>query len=162
MRWSCLFAITAALVVASCSEDTDENLSWEIGEGVEIDYPEDYFSGGQLGTTTNNASTAFKQPTAAVENAGMVTAFNEGEYLFENDFNTNTSGAFQGLGPVYVRLGCLYCHPGYGHGARQNTYSANLQRNGYLLVIYDKKTNAYIRSVAGMPQTAAVKPFKAH
>ena len=91
----------------------------------------------------------------------MVTAFNEGEYLFENDFNTNTSGAFQGLGPVYVRPGCLYCHPGYGHGARQNSYSANLQRNGYLLVIYDKKTNAYIRSVAGMPQTGAVKPFKA-
>ena len=126
-----------------------------------IDYPEEYFAGGQLGTTTNNSSTAFKQPTASVENAGMVTAFNEGEYLFENDFNTNTSGAFPGLGPVYVRPGCLYCHPGYGHGARQNTYSANLQRNGYLLVIYDKKTDAYIRSVAGMPQTGAVKPFKA-
>ena len=32
--------------------------------------------------------------------------------------------------------------------------------NGYLLVIYDKQTNAYIRSVAGMPQTGAVAPFK--
>ena len=60
-----------------------------------------------------------------------------------------------------MRPGCLYCHPGYGHGARQNSYSAHLQRNGYLLVIYDKKTDAYIRSVAGMPQTGAVKPFKA-
>lgn len=60
-----------------------------------------------------------------------------------------------------MRPGCNYCHPGYGHGARQNAYSATQERNGYLLVIYDKQTNAYIRSVAGMPQTAAVKPFKA-
>lgn len=163
MKYAYLTLFASALAVASCSSDdiTDQPLSWEIGEGTEIAYPEDYYAGGKLGTTTNNSSTAYKQPTLAVENAGMVTAFNEGEYLFEKDFNTNTSGAFRGLGPVYVRPGCLYCHPGYGHGARQNTYAANLQRNGYLLVIYDKQTNAYIRSVAGMPQTGAVKPFKA-
>ena len=151
----------APVLVSSCSEEAEGPLTWDIGEGNAIDYPEDYYAGGKLGTTTNNSSTAYKQPTLAVENAGMVTAFNEGEYLFEKDFNTNTSGAFKGLGPVYVRPGCLYCHPGYGHGARQNTYAANLQRNGYLLVVYDKKTDAYIRSVAGMPQTGAVKPFKA-
>lgn len=152
----------AAVVASSCTDDSaDETLSWEIGDGMEIDYPEDYYAGGKLGTTSNNSSTAYKQPTLAVENAGMVTAFNEGEYLFEKDFNTNTTGAFRGLGPVYVRPGCLYCHPGYGHGARQNSYAANQQRNGYLLVIYDKKTDAYIRSVAGMPQTGAVRPFKA-
>lgn len=154
-------AIIAAFALHSCSDDNTDVLSWDIGEGNAIDYPEDYYAGGKLGTTTNNSSTAYKQPTLAVENAGMVTAFNEGEYLFEKDFNTNSSGAFKGLGPVYVRPGCLYCHPGYGHGARQNTYAANLQRNGYLLVVYDKKTDAYIRSVAGMPQTGAVKPFKA-
>ena len=160
---SCKTLISVTLTVlalTSCSEDNTP-LSWEIGEGTQIDYPEDYYAGGKLGTTANNSSTAYKQPTLAVENAGMVTAFNEGEYLFEKDFNTNTSGAFKGLGPVYVRPGCLYCHPGYGHGARQSSYAANKQRNGYLLVIYDKQTDAYIRSVAGMPQTGAVKPFKA-
>lgn len=156
-----LISITlTVLALTSCSEDNTP-LSWEIGEGTQIDYPEDYYAGGKLGTTANNSSTAYKQPTLAVENAGMVTAFNEGEYLFEKDFNTNTTGAFKGLGPVYVRPGCLYCHPGYGHGARQSSYAANKQRNGYLLVIYDKQTDAYIRSVAGMPQTGAVKPFKA-
>ena len=158
---STLLAVCAAALLASCSDDVSESLSWEIGEGTTLDYPEDYFAGGRLGTTSNNSSVAFKQPTPAVESAGMVTAFNEGEYLFENDFNENTEGAFRGLGPVYVRPGCGYCHPGYGHGARQNSYAANQHRNGYLLVIYDKQTNAYIRSVAGMPQTAAVKPFKA-
>ena len=158
---SSLFAFAIAMFLFSCSDENTDVLSWDIGESTAIDYPEDYYAGGKLGTTTNNSSTAYKQPTLAVENAGMVTAFNEGEYLFEKDFNTNTSGAFKGLGPVYVRPGCLYCHPGYGHGARQNTYAANLQRNGYLLVVYDKKTDAYIRSVAGMPQTGAVQPFKA-
>lgn len=153
-------SILVAMSMASCS-DKESGQGWDIGDGDDIEYPEDYYAGGELGTTTNNSSTAYKQPTAAVENAGMEMAFNEGEYLFEKDFNTNTSGAFCGLGPVYVRPGCLYCHPGYGHGARQNTYAANLHRNGYLLVIYDKSTNAYIYSVAGMPQTGAVKPFKA-
>lgn len=154
--------MAAATVASSCKDEVeDEPLSWEIGEGEEFNYPEDYYAGGKLGTTSNNSSTAYKQPTLAVKNASMITAFNEGEYLFEKDFNTNTDGAFHGLGPVYVRPGCLYCHPGYGHGARQNSYSANQQRNGYLLVIYDKQTDAYIQSVAGMPQTGAVKPFKA-
>ncbi len=150
------------IVTTGCSStDGDSPTTWDIGDPTPTDYPEDYYAGGQLGTTAVNTSTAFEQPTKAVENAGMMTAFNEGEYMFEKEFNTNTSGAFHGLGPVYVRRGCLYCHPGYGHGARQTSYKADNHRNGYLLVVYDKLTNAYIRSVAGMPQTGAVKPFKA-
>ena len=154
--------LMGTFVIAGCSDDDDVSpTTWEIGDPSASDYPEDYYAGGQLGTTTVNSSTAFKQPSKAVENAGMMTAFNEGEYLFEKDYNTNTDGAFHGLDPVYVRRGCLYCHPGYGHGARQTDYKADTHRNGYLLVVYDKTTNAYIRSVAGMPQTGAVKPFKA-
>ena len=33
--------------------------------------------------------------------------------------------------------------------------------NGYLLVVYDPGTNAYVSWLAGMPQTKAVAPFKA-
>lgn len=155
-------ALMGAVTIVGCkSSDADAPVSWEIGEPTTSDYPDDYYAGGRLGTTTVNTATAFEQPTKAVEDANMMTAFNEGEYLFEKDYNTNTDGAFHGLGPVYVRRGCLYCHPGYGHGARQTSYKADSHRNGYLLVIYDKTTNAYLRSVAGMPQTGAVKPFKA-
>ena len=155
--------LLGTLITAGCSgsDETVNPTTWEIGEPTTTDYPEEYYAGGLLGTTSVNTATAFEQPTKAVENAGMMTAFNEGEYLFEKEYNTNTEGAFHGLGPVYVRRGCLYCHPGYGHGARQTEYKADAHRNGYLLVIYDKTTNAYIRSVAGMPQTGAVKPFKA-
>ena len=150
------------LTLTACADnDSSDEITWDILDPVPAEYPEDYYAGGLLGTTTVNAATAFQQPSQAVAYAGMMTAFNEGEYLFEKDYNTNSDGAFHGLGPVYVRRGCLYCHPGYGHGARQTEYKADQHRNGYLLVIYDKTTNAYIRSVAGMPQTGAVKPFKA-
>ncbi|MBO4549994.1 MAG: c-type cytochrome [Bacteroidaceae bacterium] len=158
-----VFILILSFLLFSCADDEGpaKLITWDIGDPTTAEYNEDYYAGGLLGTTTDNTATAFKQPTKSVENEGMVTAFNEGEYLFEKDYNTNTEGAFRGLGPVYVRRGCIYCHPGYGHGARQTEYKADNHRNGYLLVIYDKTTNAYIRSVAGMPQTGAVKPFKA-
>ena len=126
---------TIITVGCSSSDGSVEPLTWEIGDPTATDYPEDYYAGGQLGTTAVNTATAFEQPTKAVVDAGMMTAFNEGEYLFEKDYNTNTDGAFHGLGPVFVRRGCLYCHPGYGHGARQTEYKADNHRNGYLLVI---------------------------
>ena len=162
-KFSPLYLFTFSLFLVACANDEGpaKLITWDIGNPTDSEYSEDFYAGGLLGTTSVNTATAYQQPTKAVENAGMMTAFNEGEYLFEKDYNTNTEGAFNGLGPVYVRRGCLYCHPGYGHGAQQTEYKADNHRNGYLLVIYDKTTNAYIRSVAGMPQTGAVKPFKA-
>ena len=53
-----LLAVCAAALLASCSDDVSESLSWEIGEGTTLDYPEDYFAGGRLGTTSNNSSVA--------------------------------------------------------------------------------------------------------
>ena len=155
-------AALAAFALASCS-DNDNNLGdiIDIGPGSEVTHPAEYYAGGVLGTTTLQNAYAYRQATPAVDNAGMTQAFQIGETLFERDYNENTDGAFHGLGPVYVRQGCLYCHPSYGHGKRMDRYRANDMGNGYLLVIYDKQTGAYIQSVAGMPQTQAVKPFKA-
>ena len=56
-----ILGITAGVLFSSCSDDTTDVLSWDIGEGTAIDYPEDYYAGGKLGTTTNNSSTAYKQ-----------------------------------------------------------------------------------------------------
>ncbi len=97
------------IFVSSCCEPEEaaKPVTWDIGNPTVTNYTEDYYSGGLLGTTTDNTATAFKQPTKSVENEGMMTSLNEGEYLFEKDYNTNTEGAFKGLGPVYVRRGCL-------------------------------------------------------
>ena len=65
-RYSLIGIFCTALVFASCSDDETQPLSWDIGEPTATDYPEDYYAGGLLGTTAENSSTAFKQPTKAV------------------------------------------------------------------------------------------------
>ena len=147
----------SSLLLLGCSDDNTLDLSLPDNLGTPDEW---YYAGGKLGTTSIQSAYAYRQATPAVDDAGLAVNFQVGESLFEKDYNTNTSGAFMGLGPVYVRRGCLYCHPSYGHGKRMNRYRADDDGNGYLLVIYDKQTNSYIYSVAGMPQTASVKPFK--
>ena len=146
----------AALTLTSCHDDNDDNNI----EPVEYDEDE-FYSGGRLGTVFNATAYAYQQPSPATEEQGFDMAFQLGELQFERDYNQNKTGAFRGLGPVMVRNGCLYCHPSYGYGKRVEKYNSAEVGNGYLLVIYDKQTEAYIRSVAGMPQTLAVHPFKA-
>ena len=34
-------AAVLSLMAASCTDNVENNLSWEIGEGIEIDYPEE-------------------------------------------------------------------------------------------------------------------------
>lgn len=150
--------LSVCMIATSCHDD-DNNSDEIIDDKKELS--EDYYTGGKLGTVFNATSNAYEQPSPACDNADFSYFFKKGESLFERDFNETEGSAFYGLGPVYVRKGCLYCHPSYGHGKRQNEYRESTMGNGYLLVIYDKTTNAYIRSVAGMPQTGAVQPFKA-
>ncbi len=152
--------LLAAIALSSCSDSNSNTVDTDLPESYGTPN-EWYYAGGQLGTTNLTTAYAYRQAAPAVDKAGMGQAFQIGETLFERDYNTNTSGAFMGLGPVYVRRGCLYCHPNYGHGQWKNQYKADDMGNGYLLVIYDKQTNAYITSVAGMPQTGAIAPFKA-
>lgn len=151
-------ALISAMALTACSDDNDTD--WSLPE-AEFGTPNEwYYAGGKLGTTSIQSAYAYRQAAPAVDVAGMGLKFQVGEALFEKDYNTSNN-AFAGLGPVYVRRGCLYCHPNYGHGKRQNKYyRADQDGNGYLLVIYDKQTNAYIYSVAGMPQTKAIAPFK--
>ena len=80
--------------------------------------PEWYWTGGQLGTTTSTATTCFRQPTPATENAGMGVQFSQGHNIAEKPFVTSASGRQAGLGPLYVRASCQHCHPAYSHGTR--------------------------------------------
>ena len=149
-----LMAVCAATAMAltSCQDD---NVIPTLPEELE----EEVYAGGRLGTTFNQSASAFEDPTPAVENAGMVNAFKYGEFFFEHTVTQNNP-PFNGLGPLYVRSSCEACHPGYGHGRRMERYRADDWANGYLLVVYNKTTDAYETSVAGMPQTKAVPPFK--
>ena len=139
--------LTAAIILDGCHRETETDLSW---------LEEETYAGGKLGTTFNSSSSAYEDPAPAVND---IAAFKYGEYLFERDFTWNTP-PFNGLGPLYIRSSCIACHPGYGHGKRMERYSASDWGNGYLLVVTDQNDN-YISSLTGMPQTKAVRPFKA-
>ena len=148
--------VTLAVLAASCS--MDEPLTPDDG-GQPTELSDEYYSGGKLGTTFNTSASAFEDPTLAVEEAGMTDRFKYGEMFFERVYNQSTK-PFYGLGPLYVRSSCIACHPGYGHGKRMDRYRANDWGNGYLLVLTDR-SDTYLSSLTGMPQTKAVEPFKA-
>lgn len=149
-------------MLASCS-DSENNADNLEPEPEDKTIAEQFYSGGELGTSFISSSKAFEQPTPAVENSGMFQSFNRGEKMFEKPFTANNNGGErEGLGPLYVRSSCLHCHPGYGHGKSQPDGSFNTVDvgNGYLLVVYNPDNDAYVSWLAGMPQTHAIAPFK--
>lgn len=155
-----MVVLAAGCLLTACQDDETAQV---VPEGPE-ELPDWYYTGGQLGTSFITTQTAFEQPTAVVNaDAVMTASFNRGEQFFEKPYNTNVSGMRHGLGPVYIRTSCLHCHPGYGHGKSQPAGSFNTTQtgNGYLLVVYDPATEAYVSWLAGMPQSKAVAPFKA-
>ena len=83
MKKTCFYVILgAALSLTACSDDDvkGNNPSPETPDEL----PDWYYTGGELGTTSNSTSTAFEDPTAVVEaDATMNAAFNRGEQFFE-------------------------------------------------------------------------------
>ena len=155
-------AVLSANVMIACDDDNNGSTNEEKVEVV-ADAAEQYYSGGQLGTSFNSTSAAFEQPSPAVENSGMFLAFNRGEKMFEKPFTTNVNGGErEGLGPLYLRTSCLHCHPGYGHGKSQpdGAFNTNQIGNGYLLVVFNPADDNYVTWLSGMPQSHAVAPFK--
>lgn len=172
-----LFA--SLLLLASCNEDTivDETGLGALvpdtetfGQANEVFSEAEWYPGGKLGTT-EKASYSAVAPGA--EQNGLEMSFNKGEDFFEHLY-TYTEEPRKGLGPAWVRSSCIHCHPSYGHGKRQTEYRANTMGNGYLLVVYHPDEaytsdgvryttapSSYISEVTGMPQTKAMKPFKA-
>ena len=160
-------AVAAAMV--ACDKNGDgPSLKREpdakyVGQAVGNFEASEWYPGGELGTTDNVTEGCYEDETPSVLAQGLETEFNLGEAAFERKFTQNTE-PFKGLGPAYVRSSCLDCHPGYGHGKRQNEYKAGFG-NGYLLVVYHPADGAnsddgpYVAEVTGMPQTKAVAPF---
>ena len=159
----------AMLTFASCSDDNNETSKLPeveenyVGAAVGNFSAEEWYVGGELGTTMNVTAGCYEDETPAVTEMGLSEAFNRGEQFFERNV-TEFQAPFNGLGPAYVRKSCLDCHPGYGHGKRVTQYTAEWG-NGYLLVVYhpadgdNSDDGPYIAEVTGMPQTRATYPF---
>lgn len=163
----------AAISLAACNNDNDDNKEEEekiesdvkyVGQAVGNFSADEWYPAGRLGTTDNVTAGCYEDETPAVTEQGLIVPFNNGEASFERNFTINTE-PFKGLGPAYLRVSCIDCHPGYGHGKRMTRYRTE-NGNGYLLVIYhptdgaNSDDGAYIGEVTGMPQTNASYPFK--
>lgn len=163
-------SLSAAMVsLSGCSDDDDvkftaENDANYVGTAQGNFSAEEWYPGGELGTTDNVYAGCYEDETPATNNQNLIAEFKEGEQLFERSFTLNTN-PFKGLGPASVRRSCLDCHPGYGHGKRFDSYTtAYGNGNGYLLVVYHpnepgSNDGSYISEVTGMPQTQAASPF---
>lgn len=159
------------LSFTACTDDdnltstTGEDDYRYVGKDVEGFSAEEWYPGGELGTTMNTTAGCYEDETPATANAGLINEFKRGELLFEHDFTEKSTSDFSGLGPAYVRTSCIHCHPGYGHGKRVEKYNADTRGNGYLLVIYhpadgnNSDDGPYVSEVTGMPQTRAAQPF---
>lgn len=162
-----VIALLIATLITACTND-DPTAKSELGgltpaeetfgKANDVFTAEEWYPGGQLGTTLK-ASYSAAAP-AVEQTPGMEADFNTGEDFFEHLY-TFEQNPRKGLGPAWIRNSCIACHPAYGHGKRQTQYRANTIGNGYLLVVYHPDTNGYITEVTGMPQTQAMKPFKA-
>ena len=143
----------------------------DFGKANEVFTAAEWYPGGELGTTEKASYSAITPAAANI--AGMEEDFNTGEDFFEHLYTFDVAPR-KGLGPAWVRNGCIACHPSYGHGKRQTEYRANQIGNGYLLVVYHPNEaftedgvrytvapSSYIGEVTGMPQTQAMTPFKA-
>ena len=172
-----LFALLPFMTACSDSDDDSSNGLGPLvqdeevfGKANDVFTAEEWYPGGELGTTEKASYSAI---TPAAEQAGMDNDFNTGEDFFEHLYTFDVAPR-KGLGPAWVRNGCIACHPSYGHGKRQTEYRANTIGNGYLLVVYHPEwaytedgvkystsNSPYISEVTGMPQTQAMSPFKA-
>ena len=170
MEKGLLAAAAVLFSLAACKDSAEPATQPGEGSANEVFTSAEWYPGGLLGTTSNEVG-CYSNPAPAVEEQGFSKLFADGELFFERDYTLATR-PFTGLGPAWVRPGCTYCHPNYGHGSRQGNYKANTMGNGYLLVVYHPESgvtsqgvkyakDSYVSEVTGMPQTAAQHPFKA-
>jgi len=169
MKFSRMAMITlcAASLLSACSDDNDNSglgdltpADEQFGKANDVFSAEEWYPGGELGTADKASYSAATPAVNLIPGGNGENDFNVGEDFFEHLY-TFEQEPRKGLGPAWVRNSCIACHPSYGHGKRQTEYRANTIGNGYLLVIYHPSTNGYITEVTGMPQTAAMTPFKA-
>ena len=166
--WSFAAALTMMLM-NSCSDENSnpqkpdnpmESDANYVGKAQDGFTAEEWYPGGELGTTENVNSGCYEDEAPAVNEQGLHDNFKTGEMFFERQYPID-NGAFKGVGPAYLRKSCLDCHPSYGHGMRQDSYAiAYGNGNGYLMAIYTpdapgSNDGNYIGEVTGMPQTGA-------
>ena len=160
-------AIAGLLLLASCSDERkpepnvpDANF---VGQAVGNFTADEWYPGGELGTTDNVLNGSYADETPAVEKMGLIELFNLGEAFDERKYTINTP-PFKGWGPAASRKTCFDCHIQYGgHGLRQTKFRPEYG-NGYIIQVYypdapGSNNGKAIEHITKFTQVMAAHPF---
>ena len=160
-------AIAGLLLLASCSDEPkpepnvpDANF---VGQAVGNFTADEWYPGGELGTTDNVLNGSYADETPAVEKMGLIELFNLGEAFDERKYTINTP-PFKGWGPAASRKTCFDCHIQYGgHGLRQTKFRPEYG-NGYIIQVYypdapGSNNGKAIEHITKFTQVMAAQPF---
>ncbi len=121
--------------------------------------PEEYYTGGKMGTSFNHTSRALEMAAPAVAmDPKLAALFDEGEGIFEADFVVDPNAPNGGLGPVFNNNSCENCHPNYGRARRFSSFNMEFG-NGYLALV-STPDHKIVDGFRFMLQTKAVAPYK--
>ncbi len=134
-------AVGCLLSFTACSDDDDKAESTDlaeanyVGQAVGNFTADEWYPGGELGTTTNVSSSCYEDNTPAIDQQGLSSLFNQGDMMASAKYTLSTE-PYKGWGPVASRRSCEYCHSGgYAHGHSRTNFQP-VKGNGYIVSVY--------------------------
>ncbi len=134
-----LLLLGAVAMLASCNDNDDtktqETDADYIGEKVGNFTAEEWYPGGELGTTMSTSSNCYEDETPAVTKQGFTALFNQGDLMASATYTLDTD-PYKGWGPCASRRACEHCHSGgYSHGHSRSDFKP-VRGNGYIVSVY--------------------------
>lgn len=168
IKTASLFAGLALLT--ACSDDTTsatdtitETDASYVGKAVGNFTADEWYPGGELGTTENTGSNCYEDETPAVTKQGLTDRFNDGDFMASKKYTLSTE-PYKGWGPCASRRSCSDCHAGgYSHGHSRSDFKP-VTANGYIVSVYTPTTPGSndgepIDQLTTFTMTMAVSPF---
>ncbi len=134
-----LLLLGAVVALASCNDDNGTDIQETdadyVGKQVGNFTAEEWYPGGELGTTESTASNCYEDETPAVTKQGFTSLFNQGDLIASTTFTYDTD-PYKGWGPCASRRACEHCHSGgYSHGHSRSDFQP-VRGNGYIVSVY--------------------------
>jgi CxxC motif-containing protein (DUF1111 family) len=171
--YTCALLFAGALAFAACSDDNttsgsnseaEESDGQYVGQAVGNFTADEWYPGGELGTTENVASNCYEDQTPAVDEQGLKDLFMQGDYMASKNY-TISDDPYKGWGPVASRKSCSDCHSGgYSHGHSRDNFRPE-KGNGYIVSVYTpdaagSNDGPLVEQLTTFTQTMAMDPFK--
>lgn len=136
---SCL--ALSGLVLTACSDEDEKTTNTDgyegqyIGKDVGNFTADEWYPGGELGTTDNISAGGYEDNTPAVDQQGLSDRFQLGD-MMASAIYTVSNEPYKGWGPVASRKSCENCHPnGYGHAMSRTNFNPEYG-DGYIVSVY--------------------------